>query len=236
MKYSRYLIAMLLVLAFMRAASAKEEKDYFDECMKNFNFEKVDLTSREMQSFTHHLNNYFACRVAANDDINECSNLLEPIECRRVLTNYWLFYGRLIMRGKITQPMIDACSSTAFAEKDKKGCEMLAEVITKNDPAICNSAKDSKSQRYCAAFASLNPSLCADNECRDKIFFLDALRKEDPKLCDRISSSAQRLRWICKGGASQDAKVCEKNADIEKFKKDYCTHAAKGYHIDKTLE
>lgn len=232
MKYRRYLsvvLAIFFIVTVIRAASAKEEKDFYEDCIKNFNFEKVDLSTPEMLKYTHHLNEYFACRVAANDDINECSNMLEPNECTRILTLNWLFYGKLAVRGKASAASLDICASTTDIKKGAlEFCGILSDAIAKNDASICSKTKDPKLQRYCTALASSNPAFCDDNECRDKAFFLDALRKGNIKLCDRITSSSTRLKWICKGGVSENPKVCEQNEGIEKFKKDYCTQVAKG--------
>jgi len=232
------MVLFLLVFAFAGASSAKDELEFYEDCMKEFSVSNIDLRSKEVAPLTYLLNDYFACRVAANDDIKECSSLLEPIECRKVLTNYWLFYGRLIQKNRVTQVVLDSCSST-----EKNGCKIIADAIVKDNPSICYGTRAEPVEKskadYCAAVYGGNPSLCPDLSCRDLTYFVAALKAGDQKLCDKISINnpnvdhKERLKMVCKGGTTGNTELCQQAKEFENFKKRYCSQTAKQRYLQE---
>jgi len=234
------LVSFLLSFLVAVGLYAEEKAGSYEDCMSSFDIEAA-IHDPVAVPYISLLKEYFACSAAAKNDVEQCSKLSDTDAiraCQKYMQRYWLFYGRLLREGKATSTVLDACRSSSEDPKDADLCEDYSAAILNNDPSRCEKFTDPNKKNFCLAAARRDVSVSRDNEWRGKIYFLKAVAEGDPKICDSIiwrSKDSDRsnktyewLKWICKGGASNNISVCEQNSGFERFKEAYCAKKASG--------
>jgi hypothetical protein len=206
-----------ITLAFI--AQAEVQNAEVDECVASFDMNRVNFKKPPYTQNSYLLGNYFVCRSAANDDVNECSNLVNPDECKKVFTTYLAYYGRLVRDGRLTKEILDACEKSSQSKKDAQGCEKLSELILKQDPSLCEKDPETNNE-FCRALSSLDPSMSSSVGTRNLVYFLKAIKTSDKDLCKNIKSD--QLKWLCVGGAKRDQRICETCEEIKEYEKKTC--------------
>lgn len=203
----------------------KATEEQRNECLKNFDINNVDFNSPKAAKGKIFLLEYFQCRAAVHDDARECDNL-SPMAgsvevCRKNFDNYQAFFGRLLMAGRASPQILNACLNK-FAGSNREDCVSLASAWLAQDVAVCEGyRKDNKKYNDCMAMVSGNEQSCSGNSfCIKRTSYLNAIRSGNIKECDRIQDGG--LKTMCRGYISRDEKACEKNKGFEDFRNSYC--------------
>lgn len=236
-------LALFLFVLNSYAEDATLEKAGIDdaalkECMDNFTIENVDFEDEKNLANSHFLIEYFICRAVVNDDINECNSLVLgecQRSCQRPVLAYWGEPTVKLMRvGMVTPDIIKASMDQAVGVgKDKEAHLLLFRAILDKDPSLCDKiiGLDRQLNSKCKALAALDVKSCPDKFCRDKVFFMQAVRDSNVEICKKISE--REAIWVCRSAVIQDLKVCKESEGYKKFKKIYCENMLKGVKDDK---
>ncbi len=226
---------LFLTFCFSNTASvqaAEIKTSEIDKCVAGLDMKRIDFRQSPYILKSHLLLNYFICRSAANDDVNECYNLVNPDECKKIITTYWFYYGRLIQEERLTEEILDACEKSSQSKKDAKGCKILSQLILKQDPSLCE--KETQLDKgSCRAISSLDPSKSSSVATQNLVYYLKAIKTKDKELCKNIKNV--QLKWLCLGAARQSQGICETCEEIKEYKKETCIEdikIKKSYGLD----
>ena len=208
-----------------KIAQADKSSDKIGNCISKFNISKVDLNDPLVKQNLNLLNEYFFCRAANRDDINECSKIPDS-DCRGFFKGYQNFYGRLMKNERTTSAILNACSENGGRPQD---CANVANALLKKDPSFCSAVDNPKYADMCRAMASGNVPTSKDGAAR--VLYVNALRSKDKLSCDKIQDT--RLKAMCKGILSSDINECSKDEGYMTFAKIYCEAKNKEDHEKK---
>ena len=185
----------------------------------DFDINKVDFTDPVAMRYASNLSEYFICRAAQRDSINQCnaatfsSTVIN--ECQRYFNEYQAFYGRLFKNGRVSPGILTACYTIGGKFDDENTCKSYANALLTADESFCSKFDDSRLEAGCRALVSGQPSQNAG-----KAAYISALRLKDINKCEQLIDSKDRA--ACVGALSDDEKVCENNAGFKLFKQKYC--------------
>jgi len=217
--FGSFLGIFIFCLMAAIAAQAEVKNTEVDECVANLDINRIDFRKPPYNLNSHLLLNYFVCRSAANDDVNECFNLINTEECKKLFNNYWIYYGGLAREGRVTKEILDACEKSSQSKKDAQACKTLSQLILSQDPLLCE--KETQIDNgFCKAISSLDPSKSSSVDMQNIVYFLKAIKTKDKDLCENIKKD--QLKWLCVGGAKQDQRICETCEEIKEYKKRTC--------------
>lgn len=190
-----------------------------EECLKIFDINNVNFKDPKAIRNIPLLAEYFQCRAAVRDNINECNNLdpwPDRVEtCRKYFNEYHGLFGRLLREGRITPQIFNTRKD--FGSKEE--LELFMQGLLKGDISVCVKFSSNK-QDVCKATISGDDRLCRDDPCRNKTTYIKAIKTENIKECDKIKNLT--VKSMCLGYISMDEKICEKNKGFEEFRNKYC--------------
>ena len=220
-----FLVGVLFIMGRYLTLLAEAERIDKEECFRNFDIDNVNFEDPEIIPYIPLLADYFQCRAAVRDDINECDNLSpwpDRIEnCRRYFEEYHGFFGRLLMEGRVTPPILTTWKNQLNLSIEE--CRLLAEAWLAEDISICEKFRRDKAQyNECRAMIKGDPIYCRADPCRNKALYTKAIRSGDIKECEKIKGEmSKEIKMMCQGYISGDEKICEKNKGFEEFRNKY---------------
>lgn len=189
------------------------------ECLKDFDISKVDFSAPKFAPFVPLLSEYFQCRSAVKDNINECDKLAScPAcvnSCRATFNSIHAFYGRLF-RNKVVTPAILGMWKE-FGSKEV--FNSFTKGLLDGDISACEKGpKDNQGE--CMAMISGDDQYCNRDSCPDTVAYIKAVKSGEIEDCDRIKSTM--IKALCRGYIGRNEKACEKYTGFEQFKDSYC--------------
>jgi hypothetical protein len=192
-----------------------------EECLKSFNINNVNFKNPKVTQIIHLLSEYFWCRAAVRDDINECNNLSPLSErvknCQMSFDEYHGFLGRLWREKRISPEVFNMWEGLGSKEE----LELAIAGFLKGDTSVCEKAPPADKQDECKAMVSGDVKLCKNEPCRNKAAYFKAIKGRNIKECDKIESS-RIVKAMCRGYISMDEKICEENEDFKEFRRRCC--------------
>lgn len=202
-----------------------------EECIKKFDIDNINFLDPiflEKTKLKVSLWRYFLCRAALNNDISECDKL-DPDgsqTCRKNFNATQGFFEKLLLYRSNQQlpsrEIIDVCvSEMNFGVKT---CKQYIEAFTKQDTSICKNPPFVKDKGNCEAFISLNETLTTDQETKDMVHYIKAMRDLEAGECSKIQYPYQRIE--CQAYVTGDKSICEQVDEFKKFREAYCTEVS----------
>lgn len=200
-----------------------------EDCIKKFDIDNIDfldpffLEKTKLSKML--LLRCFYCMVVLNNDISICDKLdpQDGQECRELFNVTQGFFGKLLLcRGSQQLPpreIISACESEIGY--DKKTCKQYMEAFIKEDTSICKNPPFVKDKSNCEAFISLNETLTTDQETKDMVHYIKAMRDLEVGECSKIQYPYQRIE--CQAYVTGDKRICEQADEFKKLREVYCT-------------
>lgn len=214
----------------------EEEKQ---NCVNNFNFDKIDLNSPSVTNNLLSLMDYTVCKAVAKDNIDLCNKLKffprEAESCRDCFITYHGFFGRLLINRRITPEAISACKQELQLSED--ACKNFATAILSKNVSVCNEPNAERNGE-CKAFVTGDSSDCLSDSCKVKGLYINALNKMNIKECDKIDNPDwHTAKAMCYGDIERDEKKCEEVVPgFKKFVNDYCETEASRQAQKKIIE
>lgn len=195
------------------------------QCMDNFTIDEIDFKDSKNSAESYLLNDYFICRAVVNDDIAECNSLLSPGECQRPVKGYLSPHIKAMRIGMITPSILkESVDNAVGVGKDIESHRILLRAILENDPSLCGD-KDDKGANKCRALASKDVKSCPDQNCKESVYFMQAIKDNNVEICQKLSKGD--VVWVCRSAVTQDLKTCEQSEGYKKFKQTYCENILK---------
>ena len=222
---------LFIIVGYSVFAQEKPIETYYprkskEECLKNFDINKVELQDSKLISYIPLLVEYFQCRAVVWDDINECDNLgLRPdyvATCRSSFNEYHGFFGRLLNEGDVNPQTLTSCINNFGLNRED--CRLFGQAFLANYTSFCEKFRDNR-DRYneCKATISGDDRLCKTDPCRNKATYIKAIKTSDIKECENIKGHYfEKVKMMCQGFISRDEKICQKNKGFAEFRNKYC--------------
>lgn len=200
-----------------------KRKATYEQCMKDFNFNKIDFSSPFAKQNSTLLKEYLQCRSTLNDSAEICNKLTSVTDiemCRGYFNDYIEFLGQAITKG-FTKRGMDSCKKILG---DKSKCEDFLRGLNKKDSSICDKVTGRESDE-CKAQIEGRPNLCPSLPCQYKAIFVEAVRQNNINMCSEIQDGL--VNSICRAYISRKEQACEESKWFVIFKNKYCTEISK---------
>ena len=205
-----YFSCFLMIFSLTPARAQENDKT----ALQNFDYNNPELSLKKTPFFHYAYlltNDYIPCMAAAKNNPNICAAVPGPNNCKVQVSYFWNFLGNLLSGGRITPKILSACSSNSDMKGDTEKCKSFGELLLKNDSSACGNDKP------CQAIVAGDEKICSDsdNNCKDTVNFLKAVRNYNIKYCQSIKDVQKK--WICIGGISADPNECQKCQGFSQF-------------------
>lgn len=226
------LSALILVLFCSLILFAQQKRvegaSFETEKRQSYDIKRVNFRDPKVSNDIPLLDEYFLCRAAAYDNINECDKSFSPTminECRRNFNQYVGFWGRLMMEKQNNRKIVMACRNNETGQKfSQEECETIVKSISEGKLDSCekyNTKNNVKGYNQCKAMLSGDINLCQrDAYCIDLTIYLKAIGNKDSKECGKIKNSI--LREVCRGYVSMNEEICSDNKKFIQFCQKHC--------------
>ena len=199
------------------------------DCMDNFSIDRAKSPKYRHKALQYEylLDEYYICRAGLTDSIRECDNLKNwPSEfntCKDYYNEYHNFYGRVVKNADVNAELLSICSKDMGISRSD--CVGWIRMLIAGDSRDCDKATN---KDMCRALASGDTKWCSGKgkkQCRKLVLYVKAVREWDIKTCGKIKDP--KVRAMCRGAVSSNAKNCEKNRRFKSFASKFCTESIK---------
>jgi len=215
-------ILFLLLLRYDLSHAEDSPIDKKFECIKKFNFDGINLSSHEWESYNNLLKNYFLCKALTTRNIKQCDRLIyEPAygDCIQTYKMY-MFFTELVQKGSVSQ---DVRSGHVIGEKYYQG---FVGSFKNKDDSVCASTEEPQN---CKALINLDERMAVDWRTSNQIIFMKALKNSDANLCYKLANDPRGIDIVeaCKAMVTGNMGICEQCQGVSDFKEAYCDYQSR---------
>ncbi len=182
-----------------------------EDLTTNFNIDTIEKDVFQRYSKAEGLlGAYLICTAAVRGDQTVCDDLNsdEARFCSKQFSSMHNFYRELVTTGTVTSKAIESCMQTENGVTSQD-CRDLAEAFISKDASICEVSE-------CSAIIKRDVGSCKEDKgCRDRVYYIKAVEKNNAKSCDKIKDES--LRMLCMGSITLDEKICKQCSGFKKF-------------------
>lgn len=221
-------VSFVLLCGINRGFSQDEQQsvpvsgDVLQECMNNFDIQKVDFKDPLVAGHVYLLAEYFQCRAVAADSAGECDALgVNGSDlCREYYEDYHLCFGKLASEGRMTSEVLNAWKKSRGL--DAKEATNYISAWLKDDLSFCETfGTSSADHNECKAMITGNSDLCSSDSCGYRAPYIKAIKTKNINECNKIRDD-DLAKAMCKATLSGGGQVCEQNQGFEEFRAAYC--------------
>ncbi len=232
-RYSSLIFLTTVVLASCYSSLfGQDKKDVYDlsvsddsrlqECISKFDINNLNFEAPAFKENTRFLTKYFQCKAAIQDNINECDKLKPDSDgvnnCRSNFQSYHAYFGRLLSAGTTTPKILAACKDRFRMPMEE--CKAFSQAILSENTSICTNSNKNLRMGDCMAIIKGDSISCLDAACKDKAYYIKALKNSEINYCDSMTNVYGKI--MCQAAISGDENLCENNEDYKEFKRRYC--------------